>query len=190
MKKISVALLASLAVTVACETSRAPIGNDNGEAPVVDEEAEDEDELPPPFIAEEAFGADLVDETEIAYVDFDTLLATPEQFTDQVIEVRGTVRQSCQEKGCWMTVRSNNDANSAEMTVRFKDYGFFMPFNSRGSLVRYQGTLHLDILSPAEVAELQREGYSVGTLEPDGSAKQLLFVAYGVQMSGRDRSGR
>jgi len=185
MKTLSASLLAALAVTVACNGARPNIDTDK---PGDDVETPVEEEEVKPFIAEERFGAELVDHLPV--VDFDKLLTDPGFYEGMELETRGTVRQSCQVRGCWMAVRNTDDANSKEMTVRFKDYAFFMPFNSRGAEVRYQGTLFLDVLTAAEADELRAEGYELPAAEADGTVNQLLFMASGVEMAGRDQSGR
>jgi len=182
MKKLSVAILAALAVTAACDTARTNIDTDKPGTDV-DEEVEEEVK----FVAEERFGAPLID--DLSFVDFEELLVNPQDAAGFQIETIGTVRQSCQVRGCWMSVRSSDDANSEEITVRFKDYAFFMPFNSRGAEVRFQGELFMDVLTPAEAAELRAEGYELPAAEADGTVNQLLFMANGVEMAGRDQTG-
>lgn len=50
----------------------------------------------------------------------------------------------CQKKGCWMRVDLGNDQ---EMRVSFKDYGFFVPLDSKGSQVIMQGKAYTDTVS-------------------------------------------
>ncbi|WP_353779471.1 DUF4920 domain-containing protein [Winogradskyella sp. 3972H.M.0a.05] len=45
---------------------------------------------------------------------------------------RGTIKEVCSKKGCWMTLDIGGDE---EVMVRFKDYGFFMPLNAKGEVV-------------------------------------------------------
>ena len=52
------------------------------------------------------------------------------------VTVRGKVTEVCQKKGCWMDM----DLGSGKsMTVRFKDYGFFVPMNGAGRTAVIQG---------------------------------------------------
>src|SRR5690606_9007073 len=55
----------------------------------------------------------------------------PSEFWAQVdgkdslkVKLRATIKETCQKKGCWMTLDMEN---GEEMYVRFKDYGFFVP---------------------------------------------------------------
>jgi hypothetical protein len=49
-----------------------------------------------------------------------------------------TVDEVCQAKGCWMTLH-NDQAGDAEIMVRFKDYGFFVPKDIGGRKVIVEG---------------------------------------------------
>ncbi len=52
------------------------------------------------------------------------------------VTVRGKVTEVCQKKGCWMDM----DLGSGKsMTVRFKDYGFFVPMNGTGRTAVIKG---------------------------------------------------
>ena len=44
-------------------------------------------------------------------------------------------------------MRSLRDATSEDMTVRFMDYGFFVPLDSRGTVVLIEGTAAVEITS-------------------------------------------
>ena len=49
--------------------------------------------------------------------------------------IEGTIGDVCQAKGCWMTVRDQDQ----EVRVEFKDYGFFVPYSAGGKPVRLEG---------------------------------------------------
>jgi hypothetical protein len=134
--------------------------------------------------AAESFGAALSLDAE--FVDFDALLATPEAYAGRTIQTEGIVRQVCQKRGCWMELRSPLETASAGVTVRFLDYGFFVPLDSRGALVRVEGIASVTVLSAEEVEELVAEGYSVGEVREDGTSVVLGFIASGVQMWNRN----
>jgi len=128
----------------------------------------------------ELFG-EAIDPT-LEVVDFDKLLASPDDYSESWLETRGIVRASCQIRGCWMEVRSLNDVAGKAVTVRFKDYGFFVPLDARGAEARFQGVFKLTTYSPAQVMELEHEGGSFDSKLPDGSAKVLGFTASSVEM--------
>lgn len=140
---------------------------------------------PEPEVQEEApelFGKPLKE--GVTVVDFDELVANPIAYKGATIETRGAVRASCTKRGCWMEVRSATNAASAAITVRFANYSFFVPLDSRGSNVRFQGKMNVVTLSAAEVKELEAEGGTVEKL-PDGTAQAITFIATGVEMRGR-----
>ncbi len=60
------------------------------------------------------------------------------------IKVKGTINACCQKNGCWMDMEL---ADGENMTVRFKDYGFFVPMNSAGRAAIIEGVARLDTQS-------------------------------------------
>lgn len=52
------------------------------------------------------------------------------------VKFASTINKVCQKKGCWINVPLDGDKESF---VKFKDYAFFMPFNSAGSDVILNG---------------------------------------------------
>lgn len=135
-------------------------------------------------VAPEVFGAPLQAEGR-AFVALTDILANPESFTGSDVLTTGVVRASCLKKGCWMEIRPEDDRAGASITVRFKDYGFFVPLDSRGASVKLDGHAKVVTLSPTEVARLEEEGASFAEKQPDGSVRQVEFTATGVEMCGR-----
>jgi hypothetical protein len=84
-----------------------------------------------------------------------------------------------------MEVRSLDDPSSENVNVRFLDYGFFVPLDSRGAIVRIEGTPAVRTLSAEEVEELLAEGYDPGIVREDGTAQLVSFTASGVMMWNR-----
>jgi hypothetical protein len=90
------------------------------------------------------------------------------------------VERNCTTKGCWMQVAPAPGEKGVRVT--FKDYGFFIPLNSKGMKVKAVGTIvtkhhdkdHVDHLE-AEGAALQRNA--------DGSATEITLVASGVELT-------
>lgn len=141
------------------------------------------DGLPPlPETPPEVFANTYRRDTAVTGVDFDALIAEPSAFAQRTIEVRGVVRASCQVRGCWMEVRSARDAKSRTLTVRFKNYSFFVPLDSRGADVRFQGVVQIQTVPANEIATYESEGYVFDTKNADGSATLLGFTANGVEM--------
>jgi len=99
---------------------------------------------------------------------------------DEPVFISGVVERNCTAKGCWMQVAPAPGEKGVRVT--FKDYGFFIPLNSKGMKVKAVGTIvtkhhdkdHVDHLE-AEGAALQRNA--------DGSATEITLVASGVELT-------
>jgi hypothetical protein len=99
---------------------------------------------------------------------------------NEPVFISGVVERNCTAKGCWMQVAPAPGEKGVRVT--FKDYGFFIPLNSKGMKVKAVGTIvtkhhdkdHVDHLE-AEGAALQRNA--------DGSATEITLVASGVELS-------
>src|SRR5688500_14453434 len=62
------------------------------------------------------------------------LLEAPERYTEKPVLVEGVIEMACTNKGCWMQLAS--DAGKSGVRVTFKDYGFFIPLDSKGMRAR------------------------------------------------------
>jgi hypothetical protein len=86
----------------------------------------------------------------------------------------GTIGEVCQSKGCWMTVKDGDK----DMRVEFKDYGFFVPWDSEGKVVRMQG-----VVVERTMTEEEREHYAAESKSKKKlPEKSLVFVASAVQI--------
>lgn len=108
------------------------------------------------------------------------VLTNPEAFIGKTVLVEGHVRAACQRKGCWMELTPNKESTTA-CRIRFKDYGFFVPTDSKGANARLQGELSLRTIPVSEVAHLEAEGAHL-MKAADGSAKAVEIVASGVEL--------
>lgn len=62
------------------------------------------------------------------------------EFSNQIVNqkdtlqltLKGTIKEVCTKKGCWMTLAMPNDT---DLMVRFKDYGFFVPLDAHGEVL-------------------------------------------------------
>lgn len=105
-----------------------------------------------------------------------------EALTDTVaVTLRGEVNEVCQAKGCWMTLRAGPQE---EMTVKFKDYGFFVPKDISGREVVMQGIAYYQI---TEVDELRHYAEDAGKSDVEVAAitqprRELHFLADGVKL--------
>ena len=107
------------------------------------------------------------------------VLEKPQDYTKDAIVVEGLVEAACQNKGCWMQVVP--EAGKPGMRVTFKDYGFFVPKDSKGLTARMEGTVTVKTLSKQEADHLAGEGAKL-TRNEDGTANEVSFVATGVEL--------
>lgn len=87
------------------------------------------------------------------------LYASPDQFKDKELRIEGTIKEVCQHKGCWLKLTDGDK----DITVRFKDYGFFVPKDASSSKVILQGifTMEPDMHVESE-SKAQAEGKEHG----------------------------
>ena len=128
---------------------------------------------------EAAFGApfELGAVTPLAVV-----LATPEKYTDAPVQLRGTLTDLCQKKGCW-TVLTYGDAF---VRVRFRDYGFFLPPDALGREAIVEGVADVRTLSKDEARHYEEEARDGDPSSIDGPVREVGFVANGVLLLDRD----
>lgn len=94
-------------------------------------------------------------------------------------KVTAKVTEVCLEKGCWMRV---DKGDGTTMTVRFKDYGFFMPKNIVGHTVVLEGEAKQKEVSVAQQRHYAEDaGKSKEEIEKiTEPKKETQFIATGV----------
>lgn len=94
-------------------------------------------------------------------------------------KITGKVTEVCQEKGCWMKVEKTNGES---ITVRFKDYGFFMPKNIVGKTVVLEGEAKEKEVSVKQQQHLAEDaGKTKAEIEKIKEVKkETQFIAKGV----------
>lgn len=125
----------------------------------------------------EVYGDSLM--TAEGAVEAGELMALLEGKDSLKVKVRGTINECCQKKGCWMDV---DLGNGESMTVRFKDYGFFVPMNSAGRTAVMEGVA---TIKTEDVAWLQHKAKDAGKSEEEIAAitepeVSVSFLASGV----------
>lgn len=92
--------------------------------------------------------------------------------------VSGTIEAVCQEKGCWLTLKTD----STTIRVRFKNYGFFVPKDIAGREVVLAGIIRQEKTSAA-VEQHYREdaGDTTKVVMPEYIIK-TSFLASGVYL--------
>jgi hypothetical protein len=105
------------------------------------------------------------------------VISRPSEFAGRTVIIEGSIRAVCQKKGCWMEITSGE----AALRMTFKDYGFFVPKDSKGKVVRAEGLVQVKTLTKADADHLAAEGASIKRNE-DGTATEVGFVASGVEI--------
>ena len=101
------------------------------------------------------------------------IVEKPDAYSKKPVVVEGVVSSVCTNMGCWMQLDS--------VRVTFKDYGFFVPTDSKGMQVRAFGIAKVRKISKDEADHLEGEGAKLNR-NPDGTANEVAFVASGVEL--------
>ena len=65
------------------------------------------------------------------------VIQEPDKYLGNEVKVSGTVADVCEKKGCWIKLKDGEN----EITVRFKDYAFFVPTDVVNARVTVQGII-------------------------------------------------
>ena len=131
--------------------------------------------LLPALPAGRDFGAGL---TLAVVADLEDVVRDPGRYSEDPILVRGRISDVCQKKGCW-TVLSQGKAN---VRVRFKDYGFFLPTDSSGKQAYVEGVVKLETLSEKRARHYASESQSGSAEAIHGPQREVGFTASGVRL--------
>jgi hypothetical protein len=107
------------------------------------------------------------------------LIKDPRSFTGKRVIVEGVIARVCSKKGCWMELTPK--AGETGLRVTFKDYGFFVPTDSKGMKVKAEGEVSIKVLSKADADHLAAEGANLKR-NADGTADETGFIASGVEL--------
>lgn len=126
------------------------------------------------------FGEKITPDGAISYDELLAKLETSESVEN--VKLKGKIDGVCQAKGCWMNIVSETNKDDEGFFVKFKDYGFFMPFNAAGSTAIMQGRAYKEETSVDELRHYaEDEGKSAEEIaaitEP---VTELKFMADGV----------
>ena len=95
------------------------------------------------------------------------------------VKVEGVINETCQMKGCWMTMAM---ADGSEMRVKFKDYGFFVPTEgAEGKTAVIEGFAFTDTIS---VDHLKHLAEDAGKTEEEIAAINEPEIGLNFQASG------
>ena len=109
----------------------------------------------------------------------ETVVENPSDYVKQPVVVEGLIEKSCTNKGCWIQLAPA--AGKQAVRVTFKDYGFFVPLDSKGFKARAEGVTSIKVLSKEDVDHLEGEGAKFKR-NADGTANEVAFVASGIEL--------
>jgi hypothetical protein len=109
------------------------------------------------------------------------LLSHPQEQDGKTVLIEGQVRKACERKGCWMELATSKDAKGPGVRVTFKDYGFFVPLDSAGSMARVEGVVKVAELSEDRAKHYESEGATIPR-GADGKPREVQLVATGVEL--------
>lgn len=106
------------------------------------------------------------------------LLAQLETSDSVQTKVEAEIVEICQKKGCWMDIKLSDDKN---VTVRFKDYGFFVPMDAAGKTAIIEGYAKRKIES---VEWLQHKAEDAGKSPEEIAAITNPDTTFSITASG------
>ena len=93
------------------------------------------------------------------------------------LTLKGTIKEVCTKKGCWMTLSLENDS---EMMVRFKDYGFFVPLDASGEVLIHGKAF----ISETSVDDLRHYAEDAGASDDEIAAITTPKTSYNFEADG------
>lgn len=94
------------------------------------------------------------------------------------VKFSSVIENVCQNKGCWMYLELNDEESAY---IRFKEYGFFMPFNASESEAIVEGKAFVSVRS---VEALQHDAEDEGLSEEEIAAITEPEVSYSFTAHG------
>lgn len=97
------------------------------------------------------------------------------------VAVKGTVTDVCQKKGCWLTIKTEDNS---EFFVKMKDYAFFVPTALKGKNVVMDGTAEVKTMSVDEQKHYATDAKkSQAEIDAITAPKEKInFVATGIKV--------
>lgn len=127
MKKVILGLF-TLTILVGCKEQN------QEETPAINEEQVQE-------MAYMDYGASFSNDDYIDATELGAMYKTMKVGDTTAVKVKGIIADVCVKKGCWIKM----PVGDASATVKFKDYGFFLPKNGKGKEVILSGIAYVSV---------------------------------------------
>jgi hypothetical protein len=128
-------------------------------------------------IVYESYGAPLDAQSVRSMSNLVSSLSTMRQTDTIFAKVEGTIKSICAKKGCWMTLET---ASEKDMMVSFKDYGFFMPLDAKGTVI-VDGKAYV---SETSVEDLKHYAEDAGASKEEIEAIVSPKISYSFEAEG------
>ncbi|MCX6623711.1 MAG: DUF4920 domain-containing protein [Acidobacteria bacterium] len=108
------------------------------------------------------------------------LLAEPDQYTGKFVQVRGTVKEVCQQMGCWMMLTDGDKA----VRIKVRDGDIVFPKDSAGKKAVAEGKfLKLELTREQAVTRAEHEAEESGRKFDPKSVTSGITI-YQIQGTG------
>lgn len=114
-------------------------------------------------------------DNELPGVSLDDLIDKAEKFNGRTVSTEGKIKQVCQKKGCFFMLETDKQ----QVRISFKDYSFFIPTNTAGSMVKLNGTFDVKTISEKDAKHYAEDAGN----DPDaitGPQEEYALVATSV----------
>ena len=119
----------------------------------------------------------------LGFVELDQLVKNPARYQGRVVKVAARVDSVCKKKGCWLVLDALGK-KTAQVRIRMKDYGFFVPVNSDGKEAIVEGVFHVKNLSEA-MAKHYAEDAGKDSSKVKGARPELSMTATAIDIIDR-----
>ena len=82
-----------------------------------------------------------------------TILASPDSYVDQTVQVKGMIIDVCESRGCWMYI--SGDKPFEKIRVKVVDGKIVFPLEARGKQAKVEGVVQKFVLTKEQI--IQRE---------------------------------
>lgn len=130
----------------------------------------------------DSYGAQVsakAEKTAISPAELDQKLAQSAKVEN--VAVKGKVLEVCENKGCWMTIQTDNNER---FFVKMKDYGFFVPTALVGKNIVLEGNAETKTISVEEQRHYAQDAKKP-TTEIEAITKpkeEIRFMASGIRV--------
>ena len=125
-----------------------------------------------------SFGDSISKDGAISKADMFAKYQTLKEGDTVEVAFTSSINDVCQKKGCWMNL-ALTDKDAA--FVKFKDYGFFMPLNSKGAEVIVNGKAFVSVES---IEELKHYAKDAGKSQASIDSIVAPEVTYSFEANG------